>query len=150
ECQREWSCANKQSGGKESNPQQQKGKNKAPSPGSLQLQLQSQSTSGSNPSNKSKPRKNPTSISNSNSQLTSSSSNPLTNILGKNSKLTPQEHQRCKDRNLCMFCGGTSHTADNCLKKSAPKTDNSTKVKGRSAMAEQSASSSTTTGASGN
>jgi len=41
----------------------------------------------------------------------------LTNKLGKDGKLTADERKRRLDNNLCMFCGGTSHFADNCPKK---------------------------------
>jgi len=52
------------------------------------------------------------------SNQSSSSSRPdLTNKLGKDGKLTTDECKRCLDNNLCMFCGGTSHFADNCPKK---------------------------------
>jgi len=51
--------------------------------------------------------------------LSSSSSNrpDLTNKLGKDGKLTADERKRRLDNNLCMFCGGPSHFADNCPKK---------------------------------
>jgi len=41
----------------------------------------------------------------------------LTNKLGKDGKLTADERKRCLDNNLCMFCGGPGHFADNCPKK---------------------------------
>jgi len=50
-------------------------------------------------------------------QSSSSSRLDLTNKLGKDGKLTTDECKRCLDNNLCMFCGGTSHFADNCPKK---------------------------------
>jgi len=51
--------------------------------------------------------------------LSSSSSNrpDLTNKLGKDGKLTADERKRCLNNNLCMFCGGPGHFADNCPKK---------------------------------
>jgi len=51
--------------------------------------------------------------------LSSSGSNrpDLTNKLGKDGKLTADERKRCLDNNLCMFCGGPGHFADNCPKK---------------------------------
>jgi len=52
------------------------------------------------------------------SNQSSSSSRPdLTNKLGKDRKLTADERKRHLENNLCMFCGGTSHFADNCPKK---------------------------------
>jgi len=50
-------------------------------------------------------------------QSTSGSRPDLTNKLGKDGKLTADERKRRLDNNLCMFCGGTSHFADNCPKK---------------------------------
>ena len=45
--------------------------------------------------------------------------NPLADKLGKDSKLTLQERQRCFDNKLCMFCGGTGHTTKDCPKSSS-------------------------------
>ncbi|KIN93895.1 hypothetical protein M404DRAFT_169876, partial [Pisolithus tinctorius Marx 270] len=39
--------------------------------------------------------------------------------LGKDGKLTPKECKCHMDRNLCMFCGGSSHFADKCPKKAS-------------------------------
>jgi len=52
------------------------------------------------------------------SNQSSSGSRPdLTDKLGKDGKLTAEEHKRRLDNNLCMFCGGTGHFMDNCPKK---------------------------------
>ena len=69
--------------------------------------------------------------SNSNSNDKSKSvPNPLSDKLGKDGKLTPQERQRRFDNRLCLFCGGAGHTAKECTKASA----SASKVKGRTAQ----------------
>ena len=40
----------------------------------------------------------------------------LTRKLGKDGKLTPQEHQHCMDNSLCLFCRKTGHVAKECPK----------------------------------
>jgi hypothetical protein len=57
--------------------------------------------------------------------------NPIADKLGKDGKLTQQERQRRFDNNLCMFCGGTGHTANACPKSSS----SASKAKGRAAQA---------------
>ncbi|XP_006459158.1 hypothetical protein AGABI2DRAFT_116110 [Agaricus bisporus var. bisporus H97] len=149
EWQRERNHATKQSGLKETSLQD-KGKGKGSNSNS-----NNQQTSLGN--NNSKPSKTPNSNSNcnsnsksnlnSNAQSSSSSSNPLTNVLGKNGKLTPEERQCCKDKNLCMFCGGTRHTADNCSKKMAGKSDSAlNKPEGRLANTDSSGATTSTSG----
>ena len=43
----------------------------------------------------------------------------LTRKLGKDGKLTPQEHQRHMDNSLCLFCRKTRHIAKECPRSSA-------------------------------
>ena len=50
---------------------------------------------------------------------TSGNSASISDKLGKDGKLTLQEHQRRFDNNLCMFCGGVGHTAKDCNKASS-------------------------------
>ena len=40
----------------------------------------------------------------------------LTGKMGKDGKLTPQEHQHCMDNSLCLFCRKTGHIAKECPK----------------------------------
>ena len=50
----------------------------------------------------------------------SKKSNPdLSSKLGKDGKLTPQERQRCLDKNLCLFCVASGHMARDCLKSTS-------------------------------
>jgi len=71
---------------------------------------------------KSKTSNSPSSANSGSSKTTSNQSSSgsrldLTNKLGKDGKLTTDEHKRRLDNNLCMFCGGTGHFVDNCPKK---------------------------------
>jgi len=64
----------------------------------------------------------------------SSSSTPsIADKLGKDGKLTPQERQRRFDNNLCLFCGGTGHTAKDCSKASS----SAAKTKARAAQVSE-------------
>src|ERR1700678_404842 len=51
----------------------------------------------------------------------------------KNGKLTPQEHQRRMDNELCLYCGETGHKAGNCNKQSS----SSSKAKARAAKVKE-------------
>lgn len=54
---------------------------------------------------------------------------PYADKLGKDGKLTQEERQRRFANNLCLFCGGSGHTADACPKKSAAAKARATKAK---------------------
>lgn len=68
---------------------------------------------------------------------TSSSTPSIADKLGKDGKLTPQERQRRFDNNLCLFCGGTGHTAKDCSKASS----SAAKTKARAAQVSESGTS---------
>jgi hypothetical protein len=77
-------------------------------------------------SSSSKPSNSKPSQSNqSNKPSTSSSSNQsatrkgpdLSNKLGKDGKLLPEERKRRLDNNLCLFCGGPGHMSTDCTVK---------------------------------
>lgn len=90
------------------------------------------SNSGSNKSSSGN-----TSNSNNNKSAKPSSSSgnsaSLSDKLGKDGKLTAQERQRRFDNNLCLFCGGTGHTAKNCPKS----TSSAAKAKARAAQVKE-------------
>jgi retrotransposon gag protein/zinc knuckle protein len=71
-----------------------------------------------------------------------SGSAPLSDKLGKDGKLTPQERQRRFDNNLCLFCGGTGHTARECPKSGS----SASKAKARAAQAMEEEASDTKKG----
>ncbi|KAJ8082523.1 hypothetical protein PM082_008378 [Marasmius tenuissimus] len=76
----------------------------------------SNKSSGNSSSNSSGNKSNANS--NSGSNLTSNTTNPVAQYLGKDGKLKPEEKERQKKNNLCMFCGG-KHKTDDCRKRSA-------------------------------
>ena len=63
--------------------------------------------------------------SNNNSGSTSKTPD-LSTKLGKDGKLTQQEHQRRFEQNLCMFCGKGGHVAKDCHKAIAAKARSAT------------------------
>ena len=84
-------------------------------------------------SNKNKNKNNQNSNNNSGKLASSRNSAALSDKLGKDGKLTPQERQRRFDNNLCMFCSRTGHSARDC-----PKSSSSTsKAKARAAQAKE-------------
>ena len=58
----------------------------------------------------------------------------LSNKLGKDGKLTPEERKRRFENNLCLFCGGSGHTAKECPKSSS----SAAKAKARGTRVEKS------------
>jgi hypothetical protein len=91
--------------------------------------------STSNNSNNSNKNPKPSgSNSNNKNDKSKSAPNPLADKLGKDGKLTQQERQRRFDNNLCMFCGGSGHTAKDCNKS----TSSASKAKARAATTETS------------
>ena len=62
-----------------------------------------------------------TSTSSNNNKLVkpSASSTSISDKLGKDSKLSAEEHQRRFDNNLCLYCGGTGHKTADCKKVAA-------------------------------
>lgn len=71
---------------------------------------QNQSKNNNNKSNSGKSAK---------TASTSGNTASVADKLGKDGKLTPAERQRRFDNNLCLFCGGTGHTAKECPKSSS-------------------------------
>jgi hypothetical protein len=85
---------------------------------------QSNQSKNKNKSNNNKPAKPASS---------SGTSASITDKLGKDSKLTQEERQCRFDNNLCLFCGGTGHTAKNCPKS----TSSASKTKARAAQVKE-------------
>jgi Domain of unknown function (DUF4939) len=87
--------------------------------------------SGSYSGNKNKGKANPGKPA---STSGSGSSTPsIADKLGKDGKLTPQERQRRFDNHLCLFCGGTGHSAKDCPKASS----SAAKAKARAAQVSE-------------
>jgi len=76
---------------------------------------------GNNPSNPSTSGKtaNPAPSTSSSAKPSTAPRVDLSDKLGKNGKLTPQECKRHEDNNLCLFCGHAGHMAAECRKKQA-------------------------------
>lgn len=92
----------------------------------------------SKPDNKSTPsdnkKHNSGSSSNNNKQAPKPSSVPsIADKLGKDGKLNTSERQRRIDNNLCLYCGGTGHKADECKKSSS----SASKAKARAVQAKE-------------
>jgi hypothetical protein len=60
--------------------------------------------------------------------------NTISDLLGPDGKLKPEERKRRMDQNLCLRCGGSGHTVQNCPQSSK------TKPKGRAATTAPSTS----------
>ena len=67
------------------------------------------------------------------SSSSSGNSASIADKLGKDGKLAKEERQRRFDNNLCLYCGGTGHTAANCNKSNS----SSSKTKGRAAQVKE-------------
>ena len=73
-------------------------------------------TSRVDPRNDPKTGKNPEAMPKGKSPENLKSGPDLVEKLGKDRKLTPQEHQCRMDNSLCLFCGKTGHIAKECPK----------------------------------
>jgi hypothetical protein len=60
-------------------------------------------------------------LTSSSSSKPANKSNSISDILGPNGKLKPEERQRCIDNKLCLCCGGIGHITHNCTVQSKPK-----------------------------
>ena len=110
----------------DSKPPKSDNKTSAPTPSSSNSNNNSNSNNSKNGNKGNKPGK-PAS--------TSGSSTTFSDKLGKDGKLTQQERQRRFDNNLCLFCGGSGHTAKDCPKSSS----SASKIKARAAQANEKA-----------
>jgi len=102
-----------------------------------------QNASGSklntNNQSKNKDQKKAAPAANANNANPGNKTNNISDLLGPDSKLKPEERQRRMDNNLCLRCGKSGHIVPNCL------TTSKAKLKGRAATV----STSQTTAASG-
>ena len=106
-CHLEWLCKKSRSdkqAPKQDNKSQQKSEKK--------LKTSSSNSTKQNPS---------ASTSSNNHKLAklSTSSTSISDKLGKDGKLSAEEHQRHFDNNLCLYCGGTGHKIADCKKAAA-------------------------------
>jgi hypothetical protein len=83
-----------------------------------------------NSSNKGKQKENSNNNNKGKPATSSGNSTSISDKLGKDGKLTPQERQRRFDNHLCMFCGGSGHSAKDCPKS----TSSASKAKARAAQ----------------
>ena len=63
----------------------------------------------------------PASTSSDNNKLTklSTSGTSISNKLGKDSELSAEEHQKCFNNDLRLYCGGTGHRTTDCKEAAA-------------------------------
>jgi Zinc knuckle./Retrotransposon gag protein. len=73
--------------------------------------------SNSKPNNNNTNQSNKPSTSSTPAQSTSRKGPDLSNKLGKDGKLLPEERKRRLDNNLCLFCGGPGHISTDCTVK---------------------------------
>jgi hypothetical protein len=66
----------------------------------------------------------------------------LTEKLGKDGKLTQQEHQHHQDNNLCLFCGQAGHRVHECLRSTAARAAQASDGKASEPKAEATATAS--------
>jgi len=80
---------------------------------------------GSKPNNsqysKNKDQKRPAFTAAPSSSSSSHKTNSVSDILGPDGKLKPEERKRRMDNSLCLRCGGSGHTVSNCPRVSKPQ-----------------------------
>ena len=99
----EKSCSDKPAPNKD-NKSQQKSKKKPKTSSSNSTKQNSSASTSSNNNKLAKP---------------SAFSTSISDKLGKDGKLSAEEHQRCFNNNLCLYCGGTGHKTTDCKKVAA-------------------------------